>query len=51
VSSKRPGTAEHLDQHIQLREEGLAADAALSEQAADDLTDGDRLTPEPPRRA
>ena len=32
-------TADHLDEHIRLREEDLAADAALTEQAADDLTD------------
>jgi len=32
-------TAEHLDEHIQLREEDLAADARLSEDAARDLTD------------
>jgi hypothetical protein len=30
-------TAEHLDEHIRLREEDLAADAALSEQAGRDL--------------
>jgi hypothetical protein len=32
-------SAEELDEHIRLREEDLAADAALSEQAARDLTD------------
>ena len=32
-------TTEHLDQHIQFREEDLAADAQLADQAADDLTD------------
>jgi hypothetical protein len=32
-------TAEHLDEHIQLREEDLATDARLSENAARDLTD------------
>jgi hypothetical protein len=34
-------TAEHLDEHIRLREEDLAADAALSEDAARDLADDD----------
>ena len=33
-------TAEHLDEHIRLREEDLAADARLSEEASRDL-DGD----------
>jgi hypothetical protein len=33
-------TAEHLDEHIRLREEDLAADARLSEEAGRDL-DGD----------
>jgi hypothetical protein len=33
-------TAEYLDEHIRLREEDLAADAALSDEAARDL-DGD----------
>jgi len=33
-------TAEHLGEHIRLREEDLAADAALSDEAARDL-DGD----------
>ena len=37
-------TAEHLDEHIRLREEDLAADAALSDEAARDL-DGDDLSP------
>jgi hypothetical protein len=32
-------TAEHLDERIQLREEDLAADARLIEDAARDLTD------------
>jgi hypothetical protein len=32
-------TAEHLDEHIRLREEDLATDAALSEGAARDLAD------------
>jgi hypothetical protein len=30
---------EHLDEHIQLREEDLAADARLSDEAASDLTE------------
>jgi hypothetical protein len=34
-------TAEHLDEHIRLREEDLAVDAALSEEAARDLTGDD----------
>jgi hypothetical protein len=34
-------TADHLDEHIRLREEDLAADAGLSEHAARDLGDGD----------
>jgi hypothetical protein len=33
--------AEHLDEHIRLREEALAADAALSEEAGRDLGDDD----------
>ena len=33
-------TAEHLDEHIRLREEDLAADARLSDQAARDLAGG-----------
>ena len=33
-------TAEHLDEHIRLREEDLVADAALSDEAARDLDDG-----------
>ena len=33
--------AEHLDEHIRLREEDLAADAALSEEAGRDLGDDD----------
>ena len=37
-------TAEHLDEHIRLREEDLAADAALSDEAARDLDDGDVST-------
>jgi len=35
-------TAEHLDEHIRLREEDLAADAALSDQAGRDLDSDDR---------
>jgi len=34
-------TAEHLDEHIRLREEDLAADARLSYEAARDLDSGD----------
>ena len=34
-------TAEHLDEHIRLREEDLAADARLSEEAARDLNGDD----------
>jgi hypothetical protein len=37
-------TAEHLDQHIQLREEDLAADARMSEDAARDLTEEPEAT-------
>lgn len=37
-------SAEELDQHIRLREEDLAADAALSEQATRDLTDEPEAT-------
>ncbi len=33
--------AEHLDEHIRLREEDLAADAALSDEAARDLAGDD----------
>ena len=33
-------TAEHLDEHIRLRKEDLAADAALSEEAGRDLDSG-----------
>jgi hypothetical protein len=36
------GTPEHLDQHIRLREEDLAADAALADEAARDLDGGDQ---------
>jgi hypothetical protein len=34
-------TAEYLDEHIHLREEDLAADAALSEEAGRDLAGDD----------
>jgi hypothetical protein len=34
-------TAEHLDEHIRLREEDLAADARLSDQAGRDLAGDD----------
>ena len=34
-------TAEHLDEHIRLREEDLVADAALSEDAGRDPADDD----------
>ena len=37
-------SAEHLDEHIRLREEDLAADARLSEDAARDLTDEPEAT-------
>ena len=34
-------TAEHLDEHVRLREQDLAADARLSEDAARDLAGDD----------
>ncbi|HEY2307223.1 MAG TPA: hypothetical protein VGI05_15205 [Streptosporangiaceae bacterium] len=37
-------TAEYLDEHIRLREQDLAADAALSEETGRDLA-GDELDP------